>query len=59
VVSNLAKATISAIDTRAAESAPGVLKVLTHQNVRKPNDAQVEQHEASAPMAFGSRNEIP
>src|SRR5262245_7029909 len=32
VVSNLAKATITAINTRAAESAPGVLKVLTHKN---------------------------
>ena len=30
VVSNLAKGTITAMDTKAAESAPGVLKVLTH-----------------------------
>ncbi len=39
VVSNLASATITAIDTKAAESAPGVLKVLTHQNAPQPKQA--------------------
>ena len=40
VVSNLAKATITAMDTKAAESAPGVLKVLTHQNAPQPKEAE-------------------
>ncbi|HEY1581586.1 MAG TPA: xanthine dehydrogenase family protein molybdopterin-binding subunit [Chthoniobacterales bacterium] len=40
VVSDLAKATVTAIDTRAAESAPGVLKVLTHQNAPQPKEAE-------------------
>lgn len=40
VVSNVAKATITAMDTRAAESAPGVLKVLTHQNAPQPKEAE-------------------
>ena len=39
VVSNVAKATITAMDTKAAESAPGVLKVLTHQNAPQPKEA--------------------
>ncbi len=38
VVSNLAKGTITAMDTKAAESAPGVLKVLTHQNIDFPKE---------------------
>ncbi|MGI8890534.1 MAG: xanthine dehydrogenase family protein molybdopterin-binding subunit [Chthoniobacterales bacterium] len=40
VVSNLAKATVTAIDTKAAEAAPGVLKVLTHQNTSQPKEAE-------------------
>ena len=40
VVSNLAKATITAMDTKAAESVPGVLKVLTHQNAPQPKKAE-------------------
>jgi xanthine dehydrogenase YagR molybdenum-binding subunit len=40
VVSNLAKATITAMDTKAAESAPGVLKVLTYQNAPQPKEAE-------------------
>ncbi|MEO6872141.1 MAG: xanthine dehydrogenase family protein molybdopterin-binding subunit [Chthoniobacterales bacterium] len=40
VVSNLAKGTITAMDTKAAESAPGVLKVLTHQNAPQPKKAE-------------------
>ena len=40
VVSNLAKATVTAIDTKAAEAAPGVLKVLTHQNASQPKEAE-------------------
>jgi xanthine dehydrogenase YagR molybdenum-binding subunit len=40
VVSNLAKATITAVDAKTAESAPGVLKVLTHQNAPQPKEAE-------------------
>ncbi len=40
VVSNMAKATITAMDTKAAESAPGGLKVLTHQNAPQPKEAK-------------------
>src|SRR5271170_3556978 len=36
IESNVAKATILGIDTSAADSAPGVLKVLTHQNSAPP-----------------------
>ena len=43
VESNIAKGKITAIDTKAAQSAPGVLVVLTHENApqakeKKPND---------------------
>ncbi len=57
VVSNVAKATITAMDTKAAESAPGVLKVLTHQNA--PSLKKRKAAEAPpAPKASGSRNAI-
>ena len=36
VGANITKGTIAAIDTKAAEKAPGVLAVLTHLNVTKP-----------------------
>lgn len=36
VGSNISKGTIAAIDTKAAERAPGVLTVITYQNVLKP-----------------------
>ena len=39
VVSNIAKGTITAIDSKAAEAAPGVLKVFTHQNTPQPKEA--------------------
>ncbi|HEY1770357.1 MAG TPA: xanthine dehydrogenase family protein molybdopterin-binding subunit [Chthoniobacterales bacterium] len=39
VVSNIAKGTITSIDTRAAGSAPGVLKILTHENAPQPKEA--------------------
>ncbi|MDQ3414848.1 MAG: xanthine dehydrogenase family protein molybdopterin-binding subunit, partial [Verrucomicrobiota bacterium] len=39
VVSTISKGTITAMDTKAAESAPGVLKVLTHQNAPQPTEA--------------------
>jgi xanthine dehydrogenase YagR molybdenum-binding subunit len=55
VVSNVAKATIIAIDVKAAESAPGVLKVLTHQNAPKPKEAQAKQKETT--RAHGIRIE--
>lgn len=55
VVSNLAKAKITAIDTKSAEDAPGVVTVLTHQNVPKPNDAQSKKNETS--RAHGIRIE--
>ena len=47
VVSNLAKATITAFDTRAAESAPGVLKVLTSKNAPKPKVAEAREKETA------------
>ncbi len=47
VVSNLAKGTISGIDSKAAESAPGVLKVLTHQNAPKPDEAKSKKKEVT------------
>ena len=55
VVSNLAKATITAIDTKAAQAAPGVLAVLTHENAPKPNEAQAKKGEAT--RAHGIRIE--
>ncbi len=55
VVSNLAKATITAIDTKSAQSAPGVLAVLTHQNAPKPNEAHGKNDEAT--RAHGIRIE--
>lgn len=36
VGSNISKGTIAAIDTKAAERAPGVLGVITHLNITKP-----------------------
>ncbi len=39
VVSTISKGTITAMDTKTAESAPGVLKVLTHQNAPQPKDS--------------------
>lgn len=36
VGSNISKGTIAAIDTKAAERAPGVLGVITHLNIAKP-----------------------
>ncbi len=48
VVSNLAKGTITAIDSKAADSAPGVLKVLTHQNAPQPKEASGGHSETRA-----------
>jgi xanthine dehydrogenase YagR molybdenum-binding subunit len=39
VVSNVAKATITSIDTKAARVAPGVLEILTHENAPRPKEA--------------------
>ncbi len=55
VVSNVAKAKITAIDSKAAEAAPGVLKVLTHQNAPQPKAAQGKEGETS--RAHGIRIE--
>ena len=38
VTGTIARGTITAIDTRAAEQAPGVLKVITHENAIKPTE---------------------
>jgi xanthine dehydrogenase YagR molybdenum-binding subunit len=38
VESNIAKGKITALDTKAAEAAPGVLAVLTHLNAPKPKE---------------------
>jgi xanthine dehydrogenase YagR molybdenum-binding subunit len=50
VESNIAKGKITAVDTRAAQSAPGVLTILTHSNAPKIK-------EASGGMMKGIRNE--
>ena len=47
VVSNLAKGTITAIDTKAADAAPGVLKVFTPSNAPKPDEAKAKKKEAT------------
>ncbi len=47
VVSNLAKGSITAIDTRAADAAPGVLKVFTPSNIPKPDHATGDKKEAT------------
>jgi xanthine dehydrogenase YagR molybdenum-binding subunit len=47
VVSNIAKGAITGIDTKAAESTPGVLKVLTPDNAPKPEKAQTKKKEAT------------
>ena len=55
VVSNVAKGKITGIDSKAAESAPGVVAVLTHLNAPQPNDAQGKKNEPS--RAHGIRIE--
>ena len=55
VVSNIAKGTITAMDTRAAEAAQGVLKVFTPSNVPKPDEAKAKKKEAT--QASGIRIE--
>ena len=47
VVSNICKGTITAIDSKAAEAAPGVLKVLTHRNAPKPDEAKAKKKEVT------------
>jgi xanthine dehydrogenase YagR molybdenum-binding subunit len=54
VVSNVAKATITSIDIKAAQSAPGVLKVLTHENAPKPKEAEAKKERT---QGHGIRNE--
>ncbi len=51
VVSNVTKGTIISIDAKAAESVPGVLKVLTHKNAPKPKEAN------PSGQSHGIRNE--
>jgi xanthine dehydrogenase YagR molybdenum-binding subunit len=43
VVSNIAKGKVTAIDLSAAQSAPGVLKIFTHQNAPKPKEADAKE----------------
>lgn len=54
VESNIASGKITAIDTKAAEAAPGVLAVLTHINAPKLKTASKEEHRTGA---GGIRNE--
>lgn len=54
VEANIAKGKITAIDTKAAESALGVLKVLTHLNAPKPKEAKAKEESNSG---HGIRNE--
>jgi xanthine dehydrogenase YagR molybdenum-binding subunit len=55
VVSNIAKGKIIGIDTKAADSLPGVLKVLTPDNAPKLEQAQAKKKEAT--RAHGIRIE--
>src|SRR5436190_6828640 len=54
VQSTIAKGKITALDTRSAQSAPGVLAILTHQNAPKLAEAQGGHSED---MSHGIRNE--
>ena len=54
VESNLAKGKITAIDTKAAQAVPGVLTVLTHQNIPKFKNPIAPQGRQSS---TGIRNE--
>src|ERR1044071_9598958 len=49
VLGSIARGTITAIDARAAESAPGVVRVFTHLNA--PRLGPKESHEQSPPRA--------
>lgn len=54
VESNIAKGRITAIDTKAAEAVPGVLKILTHLNAPKPKEARAKEERNSG---HGIKNE--
>jgi xanthine dehydrogenase YagR molybdenum-binding subunit len=54
VLSNVARGTITAIDEKAARSAPGVLEILTHQNAPKLKVGEAARGED---MSHGIRNE--
>ena len=54
VESNIAKGKITAIDTKAAQSAPGVLTVLTHQNA-----PQTERSRGRRSQGFPSEERTP
>ncbi|MGI9113844.1 MAG: xanthine dehydrogenase family protein molybdopterin-binding subunit, partial [Chthoniobacterales bacterium] len=54
VESTIAKGRITAIDTLAARSTPGVLAVLTHENVSKPKEPAAKEERNSG---HGIRNE--
>ena len=55
VESNIAKGKITAIDVRAAKSAPGVLAVLTHENAPKVKQESAGTKETK--ISHGIRNE--
>ena len=55
VVSNIAKGKITAIETQAAARARGVVTILTHQNIPKPNEPQAKKKERT--RAHGIRIE--
>ena len=54
VESNIAKGKITGIDTRAAQSAPGVLAIVSHQNAPKPKEPAAKE---SRDSGHGIRNE--
>ena len=54
VESNIAKGRIASIDIRAAQNAPGVLAVVTHENAPKPKEPAAKEERNSA---HGIRNE--
>jgi xanthine dehydrogenase YagR molybdenum-binding subunit len=54
VESNIAKGKITAIDTRAAQQAPGVLAIVTHENAPKPKEPAAKEERNSG---HGIRNE--
>jgi xanthine dehydrogenase YagR molybdenum-binding subunit len=43
VVSNIATGKITAIDTKAAQAIPGVLKIFTHENAPQPKEASAKE----------------
>ena len=59
VESNIAKGKITAIDSKAAEAAPGVLKVLSHLSAPKPEKNPKEKDDASYSGGIKGEDRLP